>query len=607
MSSPHAQSTASAGSTGEPAWAAAMRVMPQARGLLLQASRRQKVLLALALVVPALLAGLYAYHQYSEVLSEAHDSARRSVVALEQHAANVVDTHALVLRQLDVLTHGRTVDQIRNDELLKLSLSGFSRELTQILTIGITDHNGNVISNSWGPKAEGLSVEDRDYFIAHRKGAPIGIFVSEAFTGRTTGQRQFALSIRRTLPNGEFGGVIFTTVPLAHFIDFWRGFTPEGGHLIPMVRPDGALIVRYPRIESPPNLDPRGPFITHLTRSRKGLYTAVSQVDGVERINAYSQVKNYPLFISFSVESKTVAQGWRRQVLAASTIAALVAGLLVALWVVAMRQSLADRMSAARWEATALALQEEVARRQEAEESLRLGAKRISFGDQLIGIVSHDLRNPLNTISLTAALIMRRDALGPQDAQLVQRIQNAAHRAAGLIRDLLDFTQARLGGRIPLQVRSTNIHELLQRVLTELEAAYPDRIDWLAGAEDPRGTWDPDRLAQVVENLVINALKYGAPGSKVRVATFADETSVSLQVHNEGAPIPPEKIPVIFEPLQRGSEASQPNPERSIGLGLFIVRHIVEAHAGSLRVDSAPERGTTFTACLPRSMPPPAL
>ncbi len=467
-------------------------------------------------------------------------------------------------------------------------------------SIGVTDTNGNLLANSFETRSDRASVADRDFFAAHKRGAPVGLFVSEAFTGRASGDRMFALSVRRTLPSGEFGGVIFTTVPLEHFMAFWRGFTPSGGHLIPMVRPDGALIVRYPRTDSPQHLDPKGPFITHLSRSRKGVYTAVSQVDGIERINAYSQVKEYPLFISFSVETGTVLQAWRNQVIGVSLLAVLVAGLLVALWVTAVRQSRAQRQAAQRWESAARALQDEITLRQGAEESVRAGVKRVSFSEQLIGIVSHDLRNPLNTISLTAAVMASRDSLGPQDAQFLQRIQNACQRAARLIADLLDFTQARLGGRIPVHARPMNFHELLATVLTELEAGHPDRIECSAEAADPQGEWDPDRLAQVVENLVVNALKYGTPGGMVRVKTWSDENALTFAVHNDGAPIAPANAAVIFEPLQRAGHPRQANPDRSIGMGLFIVKHIVEAHGGNTSVESTAEHGTTFTVRLPR-------
>lgn len=604
MSSPEAQLINSAAVQHPSAgtdWPVAWPVAPRVRELLRQASWRQWVLLALAILVPVAVAALFAVHQRSQALSEARQNAQRSVVALEQHAANAVDAHTLILRQLNLLTHGRAWTEIQNDELLRILLVDFSRDLTQVSVIGITDAQGRLITNSADATMGGASVADRDFFLAHKRGPPAGIFVSEAFTGRASGQRQFALSVRRTLPSGEFAGVIFTAIPLEHFISFWKGFTPSGGHLIPMVRPDGALIVRYPRTDSPQRLDPQGPFISHLTRSRKGLYTAVSQVDGIERINAYSQVKNYPLFISFSVETRTVLQDWYEQVAGAFMIAAVFAGLLAALWVAVVRKSQVQRLSAERWEAAARALQSEISRRERAEESMRVGAERVSFGEQLIGIVSHDLRNPLNTISLTAAVMARRDTLGPQDALFVQRIQNAAQRAGRLIRDLLDFTQVRLGGRIPVQLRPTDLHALLAEVVAELEAGHPERITCTWNADDPHGEWDRDRLSQVVENLVLNALKYGAPGGTVEVRTRSIDNCIVLEVHNEGDPIPAERMAEIFEPLQRASAMSQPNPDRSIGMGLYIVRHIVEALGGNIGVESNAARGTTFTVTLPRA------
>ncbi|HEY0859032.1 MAG TPA: ATP-binding protein [Albitalea sp.] len=557
-------------------------------------------MLALAVGTPFALAALSASQHRARVITEAHEGAQRSVVALEQHAANVIDAHVLILRQVSILAHGLSSEQIRNGQLLRVSLADFSRDLSQVSSIGITDASGNLITSSPGASVGERSVADRDFFVEHARGAAVGVFVSHVFSAGAPQERHFALSMARSLPSGEFAGVAFTAIPLSHFISFWKHFTPSRGYLIPMVRPDGALIVRYPHTDSPQQLDPRGPFISRLKRSPRGIYTAVSKVDGVERINAYSQVKNYPLYVSFSVETATALQGWREQVAAAAALAAVIASLLVALWLVVVRQSHVQRQSAATWEAAARALEQEIALREDAQETMRAGAERVTFGNQLIGIVSHDLRNPLNTISLTATVMARRGALGPQDAQLVQRIQNAAERAARLVRDLLDFTQARLGGRIPAQPRPMDVHELLKSVLAELEAGYPGRIACSLDAADPRGEWDPDRLSQVVENLVLNALKYGAADGVVRVTTNSEGASLLMEVHNDGEPIPPGQLEAIFEPLQRGAEAGQTNPDRSIGIGLYIVKHIVEAHGGKVSARSLSGYGTTFAVRLPK-------
>ncbi|HEX8819960.1 MAG TPA: ATP-binding protein, partial [Archangium sp.] len=111
--------------------------------------------------------------------------------------------------------------------------------------------------------------------------------------------------------------------------------------------------------------------------------------------------------------------------------------------------------------------------------------------------------------------------------------------------------------------------------------------------------WDPDRLGQVVQNLVTNALKYSPGDTPVRIETHAENGDVVLSVHNEGAPIPAERLGRIFQPLQRAT-GDVDKAGRSIGLGLYIVKQVVDAHGGTVWVESTAEAGTTFTMRLPR-------
>ncbi|ATB42763.1 hypothetical protein CYFUS_008242 [Cystobacter fuscus] len=224
---------------------------------------------------------------------------------------------------------------------------------------------------------------------------------------------------------------------------------------------------------------------------------------------------------------------------------------------------------------------------------------RAEFEEQLIGIVSHDLRNPLNAIALSVAALLRHDDLSERQAKGIARIQAAAERATRMIRDLLDFTRARLGGGIPLQRGSCDFHALTQQVVEEVRLAHPERDVHHEGSGLGKGEWDGDRLAQVITNLVNNALAYSPPGTPVRVETRGEDGAVLLRVHNMGDPIPPELLPRLFEPLTRGKEKAG-TASRSIGLGLYIVHHIVNAHGGRVEVHSSVEEGTTFTVRLPR-------
>ncbi len=218
--------------------------------------------------------------------------------------------------------------------------------------------------------------------------------------------------------------------------------------------------------------------------------------------------------------------------------------------------------------------------------------------EQLIGIVSHDLRNPLNAITLSAATLMRRTDLDDRARGGLSRILDSANRANRLIRDLLDFTQARMGKSLPVRPRPMDLHELAQQVVDEVGQASPGRSFDLEGTGDVRGTWDSDRIAQVLTNLLTNAVQYSPPGTRIRVETVAEARQVVLSVCNAGPPIPADVLPGLFAPMTRGTDAG--SERRSIGLGLYIVDQIVRAHGGTVEVESTEGTGTTFRVRLPR-------
>ncbi|AKJ01844.1 Chemotaxis protein methyltransferase CheR [Archangium gephyra] len=244
-----------------------------------------------------------------------------------------------------------------------------------------------------------------------------------------------------------------------------------------------------------------------------------------------------------------------------------------------------------------VAITRDVTRHKEQEAELR---RRVEFEQQLIGIVSHDLRNPINAITLAAHALLRREELDARATKSASRILSSAERATRMIRDLLDFTQARLGGGISLERRPTDLRHLVDQVLDEVGVAWPERHLEVRQRGCTRGDWDSDRMAQVVSNLVTNALKYSPMDTPVSVELRGGDEAVELWVHNDGPPIPPELLPRLFEPLQRGTLQAD-RASRSIGLGLYIVKHLVEAHGGTVAARSGQGRGTTFTVRLPRS------
>jgi PAS domain S-box-containing protein len=234
------------------------------------------------------------------------------------------------------------------------------------------------------------------------------------------------------------------------------------------------------------------------------------------------------------------------------------------------------------------------------EEELHRAAE---FRERFLGIVSHDLRNPLNAILLSANALMRSDCVVKQHLKAVRRITTSTERMVRMIGELLDFTRGRLGGGIPVSPRPANLRHLCRHVLEELEAVHLDRELRLRAEGDFQGTWDPDRLAQLLGNLGKNALDYSPADTPVDFTLHDEGGTLCVEVHNEGPPIPQQLLAGIFEPFRRAVKGDA-HPTSGLGLGLFIVQEIARAHGGTVEVCSREGQGTTFTVRLPRHSPP---
>jgi PAS domain S-box-containing protein len=226
--------------------------------------------------------------------------------------------------------------------------------------------------------------------------------------------------------------------------------------------------------------------------------------------------------------------------------------------------------------------------------------RRAEFEKYLAGIVSHDLRNPLGAILIGAANLLRMPNLPEPAKKAARRIHSATERASRMIRDLLDFTEARLGGGIRVEHQPADLFAVATSTIEEVRAISPDRTLDVSHVGNTCGAWDTDRIAQVVTNLVSNALAYSPAESPVGIRVEGRDGHVELAIHNEGPPIPRERLGRIFEPLQRAIDPVNRTPQRSVGLGLYIVNAIVRAHGGTVDVLSEEGLGTTFTVCLPR-------
>ena len=224
-------------------------------------------------------------------------------------------------------------------------------------------------------------------------------------------------------------------------------------------------------------------------------------------------------------------------------------------------------------------------------------AEAAEFRERLLGIIGHDLRNPLQTIVVATELLQASRALPEKDQWLAQRIADSGRRMARMIDQLANFTQARLGGGFSLDLTLCDLAVICQDVVEELRLSSGVEILLIAtGALE--GRWDADRISEVLSNVIGNATSHAAAGTAVRVYARDEGSEVVVDIRNQGAPIPPAQLETIFSAFGRAQSARQ-RESGHLGLGLYISRQILLAHGGVLSVQSV-EGNTTFSFRLPR-------
>jgi signal transduction histidine kinase len=221
--------------------------------------------------------------------------------------------------------------------------------------------------------------------------------------------------------------------------------------------------------------------------------------------------------------------------------------------------------------------------------------------DQVLGVVAHDLRNPMSAMRMTLAMLGKKTEL-PMERRLAltERLTGTLGRMEALVNTLAEFARADGGIDVRLQLAPGNLGLLYDRLQPDLDVIYPGRKVEVQRLGDLEGEWDAARIERVLAHLVGNALKHGADDAPVTLAldgTAAEHLRIT--VRNQGPPIPADLLPQVYQPFTTGS-IDKNGRRRGIGLGLFVVRHLVEAHGGTVQLTSTAEAGTQVTVNLPR-------
>ncbi len=237
-----------------------------------------------------------------------------------------------------------------------------------------------------------------------------------------------------------------------------------------------------------------------------------------------------------------------------------------------------------------------------AERSARSEAERLGrLKDEFLATLSHELRTPLNTILGWATLLRRLPSLGPDYARGLETIERNARAQAQIIGDLLEMSRI-VSGKVQLDVQSVNLNEIVGAALDVIQPSVEAKklcVRAMLDADRGRIRGDFNRLQQVFWNLLTNAVKFTPPKGHINVSLARVDSHVEVAIEDSGVGIEPEFLPFVFDRF-RQADSSTTRSHGGLGLGLSIVKHLVELHGGSVRVKSAgKDQGSTFFVTLP--------
>lgn len=221
---------------------------------------------------------------------------------------------------------------------------------------------------------------------------------------------------------------------------------------------------------------------------------------------------------------------------------------------------------------------------------------RALFAEQMVAIVSHDLKNPLSAIKMASEILAQSEST-PKEVRMLGHITNSVGRAERMIADLLDFALVRAGRGIAIAPTQVEVLPLMSKSIEELRVAFPKATLLYPSTGTGCAYLDADRVQQVIGNLVANSVAYGDPLQPITITSRLDAHQVIVSVHNYGPAIADHVLEALFEPMTRGTHDG--SDVRSVGLGLFIVREVVHAHGGYVLVSSTSESGTQFNVHIP--------
>ena len=580
--------------------------------------RRGKVLLVLvSLVVLLAVLGLELAHLAyvrRQTLDEADRRARGLAAILSEYVRGSLATIDSSLQQ--VSSHGERIGGPSGPaEEWAATLEGAKASLPGIGSLSVTDAAG-IIRHSTLLPIVGQS-RSHHYMYRELRARPRDEFILDRPLLSVTEPIQYIIPVGRPLlgPGGRFLGLVVATFTPARYREFFRTIDVGEGGIIWVFHPDGVVLFREPSTGDPINESATGHPIFAAARGGGSSGTVRSALDpgGTIYRSAFKSSGNPGMIVAVSLDEAEVLENWREEARTSGIAFVALTATLGIVLLVTLRQMRArtdaerafaelQRLEAERLrdanERLESALQREQRARQEAEAASYMK-------DQFLMTVSHELRTPLTAIYGWTRMLSQSPLAPDEQARALAVVERNAQAQTRLIDDLLDMARA-ITGKLRIDARPVDVGAAVQAAVETVQPALDARRIHLTLDVDPATPpvpADPDRLQQIAWNLLSNAVKFSPDGATVCVRVRPAGNHVELQVQDDGAGISPEFLPYVFERFHQ-AEAGARRRYGGLGLGLAIVRHLVELHGGTVAAASEGEgKGATFTVRLPLTSP----
>ncbi len=563
------------------------RVAPKSRTVLWPL----QFLTVASLVAPALFFAYTAWTDYRRLSQQADERIERALDVIQEHTLKAFQTIERTMAETNEVVRDLSPEQIQADEArLQQRLKRTQDSLSQIEAIWLFDKAGHpLVSSTILPVPRDLDNSERDYFQAQAT-QDSGTFIGKSITSKIGGIRFFVVSQRRPAVDGRFDGIVAVSVRPEHFHNFYgrisRGIADSFG----LIRADGEFLARHPSRDGAMQLNPQSSFLQAIRHNQEaGLFTAVSQIDGIKRRIGYRKVPGYPVYVQVGIETAALSRElW-------SGMSGLLGfGVPATLLLVGMSLYALQRTRS---------FHAEVERREVAEAALKQ-AQRLEAVGHLTGGVAHDFNNLLMVVKGNVDRLRRYPSEERQKRSL-DAIETAAVRGASLVRQLLSFSrqQTHEPAVVSMSRYLPDLQDMLRSSL---------RGDIAIDMRVPPDLWntkvDLNELELAILNIAVNARDAMPDGGRLLIEAWnvtlrdADIIGlkgefVALSLTDTGCGIPENVLPHVFEPFYTTKEVG-----KGTGLGLSQVYGFARQSGGTATALAETGRGTTITLYLPRTM-----